>query len=57
MPVKKPTLVEVKLALSEKYESLARQSGSKPRRQRYLLRAERYRGQAATLQAIGAKRS
>lgn len=57
MPVKKPTLVEVKLALAEKYESLARQSGSKPRQKRYLLRAERYRGQAATLQATGGKRS
>lgn len=57
MPVKKPTLVEVKLALADKYESLARQSGSKPRQKRYLLRADRYRGQAATLQAIAGKRS
>ncbi|HVA51628.1 MAG TPA: hypothetical protein VNH11_35130 [Pirellulales bacterium] len=50
--VKKKTLVEVKLALAEKYESLAKQSGSKPRQKRYLHRAERYRGQAATLQSL-----
>jgi hypothetical protein len=51
MATAKRTLVDVKLALAAKYESLARQSGSKPRQKRYLLRAERYRGQAATLQA------
>ena len=46
----KRTLVDVKLALAAKYESLARQSGSKPRQKRYFLRAERYRDQAATLE-------
>jgi hypothetical protein len=52
MATAKRTLVDVKLALAAKYESLARQSGSKPRQKRYLLRAERYRGQATTLQAV-----
>lgn len=47
---KKKTLVEVKLELASKYESLARQSGSKPRQKRFLLRAERYRGQARQLE-------
>ncbi|HEX7449463.1 MAG TPA: hypothetical protein VF306_18040 [Pirellulales bacterium] len=49
-PPKKKTLVEVKLELASKYESLARQSGSKPRQKRFLLRAERYRGQARQLE-------
>lgn len=52
---KKKTLVEVKLELASKYESLARQSGSKPRQKRFLLRAERYRGQARQLE-FAAKR-
>lgn len=51
MATVKKSLVEVKLALAAKYESLAKQSGSKPRQKRYFLRALRYRGQAATLQA------
>ncbi|HEX7376300.1 MAG TPA: hypothetical protein VF278_04275 [Pirellulales bacterium] len=45
------TLIDVKLALAAKYESLAKQSGSKPRQQSWHLRAKRYRDQAATLQA------
>lgn len=49
----KKSLVEVKLALAEKYESLAKQSGSKPKQKRWFLRAERYRGQAAVLKATG----
>ncbi len=49
-PPKKKTLIEVKLELAGKYESLARQSGSKPRQKRFLLRAERYRGQARQLE-------
>jgi hypothetical protein len=49
----KRTLVDVKLALAAKYESLARQTKSQPRQKTYLLRALRYRGQAATLQAVG----
>ncbi|MGH7138571.1 MAG: hypothetical protein ACREHD_22715 [Pirellulales bacterium] len=49
----KRTLLDVKLALAAKYESLAKQSGSKPRQKRYFLRAERYRGQAAVLKATG----
>lgn len=51
MATAKRTLVDVKLALAAKYESLAQQTGSKPRQKRYFLRAQRYRGQAATLQA------
>jgi hypothetical protein len=51
MATTKRTLVDVKLALAAKYESLAKQTGSKPRQKRYLLRAERYRGQVATLRA------
>lgn len=47
---KKKTLVEIKLDLANKYDSLARQSGSKPRQKRFLLRAERYRGQAKQIQ-------
>lgn len=49
-PPQKKSLVEVKLGLAEKYESLARQSGSKPRQKRFLLRAERYRGQARQIE-------
>lgn len=52
MSAAKRTLIEVKLALAAKYESLAKQSGSKPRQKRYFLRAQRYRGQVATLQAM-----
>lgn len=47
---KKKTLVEIKLDLANKYDSLARQSGSKPRQKRFLLRADRYRGQAKQIQ-------
>lgn len=47
------TLIDVKLALAEKYESLAKQSGSKPKQKRWFLRAQRYRGQAAVLKATG----
>jgi hypothetical protein len=47
----KRTLLDVKLALVAKYESLAKQTGSKPRQKRYFLRAQRYRSQAATIQA------
>ncbi len=39
-------LAQTKLALAKKYENLARLSGSKPRRQRLLNRAEGYRRQA-----------
>jgi hypothetical protein len=53
MATPKRTLIDVKLALAAKYESLAKQSGSKPRQKRYFMRAERYRGQAATLKATG----
>ncbi|HET6878708.1 MAG TPA: hypothetical protein VFI31_00980 [Pirellulales bacterium] len=53
MSTAKRTLVDVKLALAAKYESLAKQTGSKPRRKSYFLRAERYRGQAAVLKATG----
>jgi hypothetical protein len=49
MAAAKRTLVDVKLALAEKYESLAKQTKSQPRQKTYLLRAQRYRGQAATL--------
>ena len=51
MAKEKRTLVDVKLALVAKYESLARITKSKPRQTTYLLRAERYRSQAATLKA------
>lgn len=47
------TLVDVKLALAAKYESLAKQSGSKPKQKRWFLRAQRYHGQAAVLKATG----
>ncbi len=50
MATEKRTLVDVKRALAAKYESLAKQTGSKPRQKRYLLRVERYRQQAATLE-------
>jgi hypothetical protein len=53
MAAPKRTLLDVKLALAAKYESLARQTGSKPRQKRYFLRAERYCGQAAVLKATG----
>lgn len=53
MAANKRTLVDVKLALAAKYESLARQTKSRPRQKTYLLRAERYRGQVATLKATG----
>lgn len=51
MAKEKRTLVDVKLALAAKYENLARITTSKPRQKTYLLRAERYRGQVATLKA------
>lgn len=47
------TLIDVKLALAAKYESLAKQTGSKPKQKRWFLRAQRYRGQAAVLKATG----
>jgi len=40
-------LVEVKTALAEKYERLARVRSSKPAKQRLLRHAERFRSQAA----------
>lgn len=45
------TLIDVKRALAEKYESLAKQSGSKPKQKNWFLRAQRYRGQVAVLEA------
>lgn len=56
-PPKKKSLIDVKRDLAEKYESLARQSGSKPRQKRFLLRAERYRGQAQMLETAGRSRA
>jgi hypothetical protein len=43
------TLHDVKTALAEKYERLARETPSTPRRQHFLNRATRYRRQAAQL--------
>ena len=42
-------LAKVKLAMAEKYENLARLSGSKPQQRVYLNRAGKYRRQAADL--------
>jgi hypothetical protein len=44
---KAKNLVEVKTALAEKYERLARVRRSKPARARLLRQAERFRSQAA----------
>ena len=43
-------LVQVKQALAEKYDHLAKLSGSRPRRARYKRRAESYRRQMQALQ-------
>lgn len=45
-------IVEVKTALADKYERLARVRGSKPGKARLLRRAERFRAQA-TMAAKG----
>ena len=47
---KKAKLVEVKKALARKYDHLAKVSKSKPKKQTFLLHAERYRRQAADLE-------
>jgi hypothetical protein len=47
--VKKTKLVEVKKALARKYDNLAKVSKSKPKKQTFLLHAERYRRQANDL--------
>ena len=43
-------LIEVKRTLAEKYDHLAKLSGSRPRRARYKRRAESYRRQMQALQ-------
>lgn len=45
------TLIDVKRALAAKYESLAKQTGSKPKQKNWHLRAKRYRDQVAVLEA------
>ncbi|MEZ6064258.1 MAG: hypothetical protein R3B90_00785 [Planctomycetaceae bacterium] len=44
------TLLDVKTALAEKYERLARETKSTPRRKHFANRAVRYRRQAEQLQ-------
>jgi hypothetical protein len=46
---KTENLVQVKTALAEKYERLARTRNSKPRRENLLRVARRYRDQAANV--------
>jgi hypothetical protein len=49
MPAKNAKLIETKLNLAKKYESLASVSGSQPKKTRLLHQAARYRRQAADL--------
>jgi hypothetical protein len=46
---KNANLIETKLTLAKKYETLAAASGSKPKAKRLLNRAAHYRRQAADL--------
>jgi hypothetical protein len=48
---RKQKLIEVKLAMSKRYESRAKVSGSKPRAKTLLRHAKSYRQQATDLQA------
>ena len=43
------TLIDVKLALAEKYEHLSQIAGSEPKRKTYSYKATRYRRQAEQL--------
>ena len=45
----KANLAKVKLALAEKYERLAKNAGSKPKRDTFLLHAKRYHQQVEEL--------
>jgi hypothetical protein len=50
----KRTLRDVKLALAEKYERLARVAGGKPKQRHYLTKAVRYRRQVQQIDRMAA---
>jgi hypothetical protein len=52
-PTKNAKLIQTKLALAEKYASLAAVSGSQPKKKRLLYHAARFRRQAADLTRQG----